>query len=97
MSLCLTSLGLSVIAVDPNKAETPLRNIIHFKSLIIILPPKKRSTDPGAVVGSRLQLRHLGDLLQEVRLLHAGLGAPALEQRLRVLQDHLEVHGEACG
>ena len=52
-------------------------------------------TDPGAIVGLRLQLGDLGDLLEEVRLLHPRLGAAPLELRPRVGQDHLEVHCEA--
>lgn len=51
-------------------------------------------TDPGAVVGLGLQLGDLGDLLEEVGLLHPGLGAAPLELRPRVPQDHLEVHRE---
>lgn len=61
-----------------------------------LLPRRQRHvvTDPGAVVGLGLQLVDLGDLLEEVRLLHPGLGAAPLEERPRVRQDHLEVHGK---
>lgn len=54
----------------------------------------ERLTDPRAVVGLRLQLGHLGDLLEEVGLLHPRLGAAPLELRPWVRQDHLEVHRE---
>lgn len=46
----------------------------------------------GAIVGLGLQLGDLGDLLEEVGLLHPRLGAAPLELRPRVRQDHLEVH-----
>lgn len=51
-------------------------------------------TDPGAVVGLGLQLGDLGDLLEEVGLLHPRLGAASLELRPRVDQNHLQVHCE---
>lgn len=54
--------------------------------------PQWWATHPSAVVGFGLQLPHLGDLFQEVRLLHARLGTPTLEQRPWAPQDHLEVH-----
>lgn len=54
----------------------------------------KQLTDPRAVVGLGLQLGHLGDLLEEVGLLHPRLGAAPLELRPWVRQDHLEVHRE---
>lgn len=54
--------------------------------------PQWWATHPSAVVGFGLQLPHLGDLFQEVRLLHTRLGTPTLEQRPWVSQDHLEVY-----
>lgn len=51
-------------------------------------------TDPGAVVGLGLQLGDLGDLFEEVGLLHPRLGATPLELRPWVHQYHLEVHRE---
>lgn len=54
----------------------------------------KQLTDPRAVVSLGLQLGHLGDLLEEVGLLHPRLGATPLELRPWVRQDHLEVHRE---
>lgn len=64
-----------------------------------MLPRRQRcaGTDLGAVVGLGLQLGDLGDLLEEVRLLHSRLGAAPLEERPRVRQDHLEVHRETWG
>lgn len=53
-------------------------------------------THLGAVLGLGLQVGHLGDLFEEVGLLHARLGAAALELGPRVGQDHLEVDGETC-
>lgn len=52
-----------------------------------------RLTDLGAVVGLGLQILHLGDLLEEVRLLHT---IDAVELSPRVGKDHLEVNGETC-
>ncbi len=53
-------------------------------------------TDPGAVIGLGLQLCDLGNLLEEVRLLHTRLGATSLKLRPWVPKDHLEVHCETC-
>lgn len=53
-----------------------------------------KTTYPGAVVCFWLQLCDLGDLLEEVRLLHPWLGATPLELCPWVHQYHLEVHGE---
>lgn len=54
----------------------------------------RRLTDPCAVVGLGLQIRHLGDLLEEVGLLHPADAAGELSPR--VGEDHLEVDGETC-
>lgn len=53
-------------------------------------------TDPCAVVGLGLQLGQVRDLFEEVGLLHPRLGAPPLELRPRVRQDHLEIHRKTC-
>lgn len=52
-------------------------------------------TDPCAVVGLRLQVGDLGDLLEEVGFLHPRLRAPSFELRPWVCQDHLEIYRKA--
>lgn len=54
----------------------------------------RQRTDPRAVVGLGLQIRHLGDLLEEVGLLHPA--DAAVELSPRVGEDHLEVDAETC-
>lgn len=54
----------------------------------------RQRTDPRAVVGLGLQIRDLGDLLEEVGLLHPA--DAAVELSPRVGEDHLEVDGETC-
>ncbi len=54
------------------------------------------STDLGTVLGLWLQVLHLSDLFEEIRLLHPWFGSSPLEQGTWVWQDHLQVHCKAC-